>query len=98
MLCPRALAELEEQLVEEETARRVAERVAEMVRGVMESDQVKRSLQERMELERKNLEEQVGQQRLKKGWGVLDSCLNKPGGGLSWVGFLGWGHERSTAC
>lgn len=55
----RKLAELEEQLIEEEVARRVKEQIEERVKAAMSSDAVQQSLQARLEAERKVLEGQV---------------------------------------
>ncbi len=50
---------MEEQLIEEEVARRVKEQIEERVKAAMGSDAVQQSLQTRLEAERKVLEEQV---------------------------------------
>jgi hypothetical protein len=57
--CRRKRALLEEQLIEEEVARRVKEEVEARVRAAMGSDAVQQSLQTRLEAERKELEQQV---------------------------------------
>lgn len=55
----RKLAELEEQLIEAETTARVQAWVESKVTDALGSDVVQRSLQQRLEQERKLLEQQV---------------------------------------
>lgn len=52
-------AELESRLVEEELEKRVAAHIEERVAAVMQSDAVQRELQQRLERERRAIEEQV---------------------------------------
>jgi hypothetical protein len=55
----RRKAELEDKLVEEETATRVKALIEQRVAEVMSSDAVQQTLQARLETERRALEEQV---------------------------------------
>lgn len=57
----RKLAELEAQLIEEETAARITEAIEARVAEALASEAVQQSLQQRLEEERRNLEQQVGQ-------------------------------------
>ena len=58
--CPRKLAELEAQLIEEETAARVSEAVEARVAEALASEAVQQSLQQRLEEERRHIEQAVG--------------------------------------
>lgn len=59
LLGGRRRAVLEAKLIEEETDRRVKQNIEARVQEVMLSDAVQKTLQERLEVERKKLEEEV---------------------------------------
>lgn len=59
-ICCRKLSELEAQLVEEEVAARITEVIEARVAEALASEAVQQSLQQRLEDERRQLEEQVG--------------------------------------
>lgn len=62
--CSRRLQELEAGLVEEESRKRLDRIIEERVKNVLSSDAVQKSLVQRLEQERRRIEEQVGLLRI----------------------------------